>query len=175
MKFITMVLVLTSCLLPACSKANPPFEFQGEFEVFRNDGQQVSYAVILYANGAAISSQRSAGVSDVPCRWSEEDGVIRLTEWDVSSLVSAFPDVIYEYESEMFLHRRMQEGSEVLVPAAAIEAFDAGNFAQCMIYWKAGPDAVVGYKTFWLKDEPGVRFVGKRFDQESTDRVDLNQ
>ena len=169
MKFIAMVLVLTSCLLPACSKANPPLAFQGEFEVFRNDGQQVSYSVTLFANGAAFSSQRSAGVSDVPCRWSEDDGVIQLTDWDVSSLVSAFPGVIHESESEAFFHRRMKEGSEVLVPATAIEAFDAGDFAQCMIYWKAGPDAVVGYKTFWLKDEPGVRFVGKRFDQESTD------
>jgi len=166
-KYFSTSLLLLVGFLAACSRTEAPTNFRGEFEVYRFDGAGETYAVILYENGKVVSSQRGNGLGDLQGAWSEENGVIHLTGWNVSGFVSASPEFSEAFADEIIFHRREKEGSQILVTADSIDAFDAGDFAKSWIYWKAGPDAVVGYKTYWNKDEEGVHYVGKRFDNPS--------
>jgi len=167
MKFPVPIFLLAIGMCVACSKSNVPPDSSDEFEVFRCDGERNSSSIILFTNGSGILSIRTFGLLDYPCKWSEQDDVITLSGWgNLDDLAVELGQVPYGRDPEdMVLHRRNKEGSEVLVSAAKIEEFDAGEFSKSWIFWRAGPDAVVGYKSFWLENEPGVRYVGKRFDQ----------
>jgi hypothetical protein len=144
-----------------CSPQNQPALSNGEFEVFRADWKSDHQALILFESGLAAASYLEVG-RDFTCKWTEEEGVVTLTDWQLDELRNNEVGNL-DQVAPVVLHRRDFNGTDVLIPQESLEAFDNGRTEDAFLYFKAGPDAVAGF--IFVIDEGGSnpRYLRKDF------------